>query len=447
MKDSGSHENKTVLDYSLLQKQYQALKRKEHYLEIINDFAFRLNDLYTVDEVVWEIAKNVIAKLNFVDCVIYLLDKKRNVLIQKAAHGPKNPEKLDIYNPIIIPIGEGVVGTVAATKKAEIVYDTRKDKRYIVDDSARLSELSVPIIYEDKVIGVIDSEHPEVGFYTQEHLDILTTVSAMAATKIMHAKALEKLKDYQNNLEYQIASQTVELRQTIDSLQRSNQDLEQFAYAASHDLKEPLRTISSYLQLLEKKDAAVLSDESKEYLHFAVDGAKRMNDLLSGLLEYSRLKKTKEEFIEIDTQQIIEVVKANLFVAIKVKQAEIICHDLPPIQGNRTQIIQLFQNMIANAIKFCKKDIAPHIVISSRIIDDKVCLKIQDNGVGIASEYFDKIFKLFARVGEEGYEGSGIGLALCKRIIEYHGGTIEVESEHGQGTIFLFTLPSLSSIR
>ncbi len=184
-------------NYKDLQESYRALKQKESINQIITNFAIAVLQQNTLDEIMWAIAKNAIAKLGFVDCVVYLVDDEKQILIQKAAHGPKNPIAFEIKDPITLPIGKGVVGMVAKTGVPEIVGDTSKDHpRYIIDDAIRLSELAVPIIIEGKVIGVIDSEHPNKNFYTQEHLNILTTIALMSATKISNAITKEKFEAY-----------------------------------------------------------------------------------------------------------------------------------------------------------------------------------------------------------------------------------------------------------
>lgn len=189
----------------------QKLQQQARHLEVINRFANVLLDAKSTEEIVWAIAKNAIAQLGYIDCVIYLLDEKENVLVQRAAHGPKNPIDLDILNPIKLTIGQGVVGHVAKTGKGEIVSDTSLDKRYVIDDDMRLSEIAVPIVYNKKVIGVIDSEHPDKNFYPPEDLDILTTIANMAATKLMQAKDSEELKKYQEKLEQLVFERTAEL--------------------------------------------------------------------------------------------------------------------------------------------------------------------------------------------------------------------------------------------
>ena len=150
----------------------------------INYFATSLVHQHTVDEILWDVTKNCISRLKFVDCVIYMVDEEKKVLIQKAAYGPKNPRSFEIFQPIEIPVGKGIVGSVAKIGKAEIIRDTTKDKRYITDDDVRLSEITVPIISEDKVIGIIDAEHPEKNFFKPKHLRILTKIAALCAGKI-----------------------------------------------------------------------------------------------------------------------------------------------------------------------------------------------------------------------------------------------------------------------
>lgn len=423
-----------------LQKKYHALKWKERYLEIINSFTLHLMQLNSIDEVVWGIAKQVIAKMELEDCVIYLLDE--NILIQKAAHGPKNPEQFDIMNPITIPVGKGIVGTVAKTGKPEIISDTREDARYILDDNYRLSEIAIPIIYENKVIGVIDSEHSQVDFFTNEHLIILETIASISANKIMHAKANETLKLYQQDLENQVTLKTQDLNQVVDKLTRSNQDLESFAYAASHDLQEPLRSIISYLQLIERRETN-LSEESKEYFNYVVNGAKRMKSLMQGLLEYSRVSSFQEDQLEdIDMNNLMELIKANLYSAIEEKAAKVDFKNLHQIKGNRTQLIQLFQNIISNALKFGKKEVNVIVEISSKETAQFIEYTISDNGIGIDPKFYNKIFGLFNRLNPIGtFQGSGIGLALCKRIVENHKGEISIQSELGTGSEFYLKFP------
>lgn len=225
-------------------------QKKEHYLEVINQFATLLLNAKSTDDIVWTVAKNAIAQLGYVDCVIYLLDENNEFLIQRAAHGPKNPIDLDILNPIKIKIGQGIVGTVAQTGRGEIVSDTTLDDRYILDDNMGLSEIAVPIVYLNRVIGVIDSEHPEKNFYPADDLKILTTIASMTATKLMQAKNDEKLLEYQNNLEYLVRQKTNELNKTLTELKSQTLELTDSITYAKRIQKAILRHPASIKEIL-----------------------------------------------------------------------------------------------------------------------------------------------------------------------------------------------------
>ena len=172
----------------------RCLQSRADQLEVLHHFAMAQAQLHSLEEITWNIAKTAIAELGFEDCVVYLLDQESNRLIQAAAHGPKNPTASDILNPITIAVGEGIVGAAASSGEFQLVEDTRLDSRYIVDDGYRLSELAVPLKHEGKVIGVLDSEHSEVGFFTREHVQLFTTIASLASTRIDTALAMERLE-------------------------------------------------------------------------------------------------------------------------------------------------------------------------------------------------------------------------------------------------------------
>jgi PAS domain S-box-containing protein len=226
-----------------------------------------------------------------------------------------------------------------------------------------------------------------------------------------------------------------------EELLRSNKELENFAYIASHDLQEPLRMVSCFTQLLSEQYKSVLDDKALEYIHFAVDGSNRMYELLNGLLAYSRIHTKGKNFSIVETEQILSDVIKNLSLKIKERNATIKTDNLPVIYADGTQMIQLFQNLISNAIKFSPE--RPKINISYKIDGDSYCFAVKDRGLGIESQYFEKIFNIFQRLlPREKYEGTGIGLAICKRIVERHGGEIWLESEPGKGSTFYFTMPA-----
>jgi PAS domain S-box-containing protein len=226
-----------------------------------------------------------------------------------------------------------------------------------------------------------------------------------------------------------------------EELLRSNTDLRQFAYIASHDLQEPLRMVSSFVQMLQKRYEDKLDDDGKEYIKYAVEGAKRMYELLNGLLAYSRVQTREHEFSRTDMKEVVKKVTDNLSLVIGESNAEIHCDELPVVVADENQIVQVMQNLIENALKFSRGK--PKIRITgSEINNAEHLIKVSDEGIGIEQQYHERIFRIFQRLHTTAdYRGTGIGLAICKRIIERHGGRIWVESEPGQGSAFCFTLP------
>ena len=232
-----------------------------------------------------------------------------------------------------------------------------------------------------------------------------------------------------------------ELLHTNEKLSRTNNELRQFAYITSHDLNEPLRMITGFMGLITKNYADKLDDEGREYIKFAVDGAERMKKLIKDLLLYSRIDTRASQHIHVNLTKVLDDILRNLDIAISESGAIIKIGKLPMVNAEPSQMTQLFQNMVANAIKFKGKK-SPEISISVVDKDPFWEFAIEDNGIGIKSEYFDKIFGIFERLhSREEYEGTGIGLAVCKKIVERHNGTIHVESKFGHGTTFYFTIP------
>lgn len=230
-----------------------------------------------------------------------------------------------------------------------------------------------------------------------------------------------------------------DLNQKTEELIRSNDELEQFAYAASHDLQEPLRMVTSYLELLETRYKDKLDQDANEFIGFAVDGSSRMRILIQSLLEYSRVNRIKP-FESINLNDLLKVVLQNLSGVIKEQNATVLYDELPVIHGDFILISQLFQNLIENAIKF-KRDTSPRIFISGKKVNDEYLFSVKDNGIGIKSEYLDRIFVIFQRLNNKAkYPGTGMGLAICKKIVERHNGKIWAESEIDKGSTFYFTI-------
>lgn len=230
-------------------------------------------------------------------------------------------------------------------------------------------------------------------------------------------------------------------KQLQEELRRSNTDLQQFAYVASHDLKEPLRMITSYLQLLEKINLGKLDPTSKEYLHFATDGAQRMRVMIDDLLAYAQVATNSRPFTSVNMNDVLAITLNDLKVGINESGASITNEELPSVMADQSQMVLLFNNLIGNAIKY-RVNIAPQIRLRAHAEGNEWIFSVQDNGIGIDPKHQERIFQIFQRLHtQDEYDGTGIGLAISKRIVERLGGRIWVESEEGKGATFFFTIP------
>lgn len=267
---------------------------------------------------------------------------------------------------------------------------------------------------------------------------------------LIFATGQKKIIGVLDQKQKELSSQKEELIRQAESLKKaeklllqSNRELEQFAYAASHDLKEPLRMIGMYTQLIKKKIENEADKSTNEYMFYVSDGVVRMEKLLHDLLEYSRLGKSKDRSKSTDLNEVLFIVINNLTVTMKDTKAEVLTNELPVLPASSTEMIQLFQNLIANSIKFRRKETTPVIAIDHQHENGQHRFKLSDNGIGISEEYREKVFNIFERVhGRKDYEGTGIGLATCKKIVSNMGGDIWVEPTEKPGTTFVFTFPT-----
>ncbi|MBN1796511.1 MAG: HAMP domain-containing protein [Sedimentisphaerales bacterium] len=259
------------------------------------------------------------------------------------------------------------------------------------------------------------------------------------------------LVDANRQLEAKVAERTSDLEQTIEKLNESNKQLQDFTYVASHDLREPLRKISSFGQLLTESLGEKLTDDDRENLSYMIDGASRMQQMIEALLTYSRVTTRGVDFEPTDLNQVVEGLKNfELSVVLEETNTKLIVEKpLHTVNCDSTQIRQLLQNLIANGLKYQKKGVTPEITIRSKTVDDSmVRVEVQDNGIGIKEDQFENIFVMFRRLhSRQEYEGTGIGLAVCKKIVKRHGGDIGVSSTYGEGSTFWFTAPVADSSR
>jgi len=279
------------------------------------------------------------------------------------------------------------------------------------------------------VILIIFNFIPELEFFNLETINNFLRVISLIVVGI----AVSLLSGH-------ISKREIEFNEIMEDLRRSNEDLQQFAYVASHDLQEPLRAIVSFSQLLEDKYQDKIDKDGKEFIHFLTDGAKKMNTLIKDLLLYSRITTHAKPSKLTNLEDIIKDVLFNLQESIKESGAIITYDEMPVLKVDRTQFIQLFQNLLSNTIKFRREE-PPKIHIGTKRINNEWLFTVKDNGIGIESKYFGKLFNIFYRLHtKEEYPGTGIGLPICKKIVQRYGGKIWVESEFGKGSTFYFTI-------
>ncbi len=305
-----------------------------------------------------------------------------------------------------------------ATRRAEEAAARRKEVERLLGD---LRQENAERRHAE---GALRRAHGELELRVEERTRELRRSNELLGQEVAERKRAEEV-----------------LARRSQELARSNAELEQFAYVASHDLQEPLRMVSSYVQLLERQYKDKLDGDANEFIEYAVDGAKRMQVLINDLLTYSRIDSKGHPFEATSCEDALQRALRDLRLAAEDSGASVTHDPLPTVVGDATQLTQLFQNLIANAIKF-RAEAPPKVHVHADSIDGSWRIAVRDNGIGISPTHFERIFLLFQRLhSRRSYPGTGIGLAICKKIVDRHGGTIWVESEPGHGAAFFFTIP------
>ena len=342
----------------------------------------------------------------------------------------------------------GAVVHYAARTREAVVLDNAAEEPLFARDSyirrARpLSVLCLPILHASKLCGVFYLENNLVaGAFNPHRIEVLRHLAAQAAISLENARLYSQLESRVEERTNELSTANRQLKTAHDELARSNADLEQFAYIASHDLQEPLRMVASYLQLLASRYRGQLDQDADDFIEFAVDGAQRMQRLIQDLLAYSRIERHGRPPEPVDCEIVCDGVLRDLSAMIEEHQARVERTALPAVLADESQLRHLLQNLIGNAVKFHGAE-PPRVTISASAQNGEVRFCVQDNGIGIEPQYTEKIFLIFQRLhSRQDYPGTGIGLAICRRIVERLGGRIWLDSLPQKGSRFYFTLPA-----
>ncbi|MGF1932919.1 MAG: GAF domain-containing protein [Nostoc sp. ChiQUE02] len=419
----------------------EELKRQNLRSQLFAEITLKIRESLQIDEILKTTVTEVQKLLQADRVLIFQLEADGSGTVVQEAVLPGWPVILgkNIFDPCFKEeyIERYRQGRVSAMEDVETAH-IQPCHREFLQQFAIKANLVVPILVRDGIWGLLLAHQCAAPRrWNNFETELLQQLANQIGIALSQAQLLEKQS------------------QQSQELARSNAELEQFAYVASHDLQEPLRMVTSYLQLLERRYKTQLDANADQFINYAVDGARRMQTLINDLLNYSRVSTRGQPFMSVNCSVVLEQAIANLQIAIADSKA-IVTHDtLPEVMADPTQLTQVFQNLIGNAIKFCQNQ-QPQIHIGVAKPDgnpdgeslnvtpsaDEWLFWVRDNGIGLESQYAERIFIIFQRLhGRDKYPGTGIGLAICKKIIERHGGRIWVESKLGQGSTFYFTIP------
>ena len=415
----------------------------ETQLELIADFAAELLKADQLDDVLWLIVERIISALDFEDCIVYWLPPGSDHLIQRAAYGPKNPAGREIQNPIEIPLGQGIVGTAAMIQQPLRIHDAAEDPRYIVDDQFRRSELSVPIVFEGRVLAVIDSEHTEIGFFSSQHESFLSTIANITAARIAQLQRNERLHYFADELS---ASESLQTR--ADTLlargvsdQKSARLQIDMIGRMSHEMKTPLNAIVGMTQMLiEERHPTHINEPLLLINRAAADLDQTISNLLTGLnIEPDQAELTTQD---IDFRQFLESVSSKASQSFGGQVASN-ADDVPQRGIFRSAVVeQILLALLSNALKFNPQNEAK-LTVSLRDYKDKIglCFAVTDDGPGISVADQQRIFEPFFKGGDvSATRGKGLGLTVAKALALRIDAILEHIRNKDRGSTFELTV-------
>ena len=413
-----------------LERTKQSLHRKATFVELLQVVASAANGATSFDEVLQFTIDEICKRTGWPVGHVYVCGTRGELTPSTLWH-LEDPSRFQTFREITsrtpLTLGAGLPGRVAQRAQPAWIPDINQDdnfpRRAVAVDLGVKGAFAFPVLAQNEVVAVLEFFSRDIEKPDRELLTVMSNIGVQLGQVVERTRAQERVA------------------RNAEELARSNAELEQFAYVASHDLQEPLRMVASYTQLLARRYRGKLDADADEFIAFAVDGATRMQTLIRDLLSYSRLTSKARALEPVDAGVAAGAAIGNLQTSIGEAGADVSVGGLPNVLADTVQLTQLFQNLIGNAIKYCEER-RPQIHVDAKSNGSAWVFSVRDNGIGIDPQYFERIFQMFQRLHtREEYSGTGIGLAICRKIVERHGGRIWVESQPGQGSTFLFTLP------
>lgn len=450
---------------------YQQSERRATELTILNEMSRSLNSVAGIDALLttfYRYVSRLIDTTNFF-VAFYEPEKGKTGEIVFALQVESDVvRRWAVRRPFASSVTEYVIKTKQPLLIKKVNREAYQALGIDIAEPKSRSWLGVPMIVDDQVKGVVCVQNCEIpNVYNEDSQRLLVSMTNQVALAVENARLFAQLKDYSEYLELEVAERTMELTQTNDQLlieisdrmeaeealkvyaaelERSNHELQNFAYVVSHDLQEPLRKITSFGARVQERYEDIIDERGMSYLERMNSAAERMQQLINDLLSLSRVSTHQAPFELVELNQIMAEVLSDLEIRVEETAASVIVDSLPEIEGDPTQLRQLLQNLVGNALKFVREDVPPVVQVTSELFvkngRNYVRLCIVDNGIGIEAQYLDRIFEVFERLhNKTEYEGSGVGLTICRKIVNRHQGKIKVESQLNQGTTFIITLP------
>jgi len=426
-----------IVNRRQLQKQIQeSLARRARQVQISTQVSQEIASAPALDVLFLTMVELIQRRFGYYYVQVFIpLD---NVLFAREAAGEARAQMIKDQHRIPMDASQSLVARAARDKTAVLSVDVTADSSWLpnLELPSTKTELAVPIKLGDKVLGVLDIQHDQVGSLTAEDELLMMGLCGQIAVAINSRQLEEKRQQAERALK----AYTVEL-------ERSNRELQDFAYIASHDLQEPLRKVQAFSDRLASRYGDELGERGLDYLSRMQKASARMQALVNDLLSFSRVTTKARPFTDVDLMKVAEGVISDLEIRLEQTNGRVVLESLPTIEADRLQMRQLFQNLIANGLKFHRPDTPPIVTVTGELFTDDsditYCqLTVSDNGIGFDEKYTDRIFGIFQRLhGRSAYEGTGIGLAICRKIAERHKGTIIAHSKEGDGATFIVQLP------